>query len=508
LGFNSINMNKTEIVNTTTGKLQGYTEDGLSIFKGIPYAEPPIGKLRFLPPVKKAPWEGMLDATEYGPSACQGYSRLEEYMGKIEPESEDCLFLNVWTPGIDDKKRPVMFWIHGGGFTTGGGGMAEYNGSKLAKHGDVVIVTINYRLGALGFLYIPGVTVNAGMFDQILALKWVKDNIEKFGGDPDNVTIFGQSAGGDSVLTLPAMPAAKGLFRRIIAQSAPYIYPESDKKSSRKYMRFLGVKSGKVEDLQDIPIEKIMAAQDKIYAQDALRILVFRPLVDGDTLPIHPLKAFENGDNSDIDFMIGTNLDEIKFYVYLIPTVRDAKEDDRMKLATGWLGMKGINAEKANEIIETYKEAREGKYSTEPLEILVTLITDYMFTIQTHLLLKAQSKHSKNVYSYLFQWQSPGMDGAVGACHSLEVPFVFNNLIIPNLEDFIFENAETSTLSVKMMDAWIAFAHTGNPNHDGLPEWPSYEVNSQPIMILDKECKVANAVFEKERAAWDGLLEF
>ncbi len=178
------------IVEVNFGKVKGYTENSLHIFKGIPYAEPPIGDLRFSPPQAKKPWDSVLETTEFGPCAFQGYTALEEVTGKLQPESEDCLTLNIWTPDIDDKKRPVMFWIHGGGFIFGGSRTPTYNGSTLAQRGDVVIVTINYRLGAFGYLFIPGITTNVGQLDQILALKWVHDNIAKFGGDPDNITIF------------------------------------------------------------------------------------------------------------------------------------------------------------------------------------------------------------------------------------------------------------------------------------------------------------------------------
>jgi len=508
-------MNKSDIIKTTSGKIEGYTEDGLSIFKGIPYAEPPIGDLRFRPPVKKGLWEGVLETTEYGPCAIQGFSRLDEYLGKLEPESEDCLTLNIWTPGTDDKKRPVMVFIHGGAFITGGGVDVMYDGSTLTKRGNVVLVTINYRLGALGFLYVPGQTANVGLLDQILALEWVRDNIEEFGGDPGNITIFGESAGAYSVVTLPAMPAAKGLFHRVIAESSPFIYPEVDKRSSRKFMKMLGVKSGKIEDMRDIPVEKIKETQNKIYASDALKILVFRPLIDKDTLPIHPLKAFQNGSNSDLDFMIGTNLEEVKFYIYSIPQVADASDEEGffypfhpyLKLMIGYLGLKGITPEKGNEMVEIYKEATKGEEAVEHIDILAALITDLEFRISTIRLLEAQQPHQPNTFNYLFTWQSPGMDGKLGACHGLELPFVFNTLTIKGLEEFVVENAETNALSEKMMDAWIAFAHSGNPNHEGLPEWPSYNAKNRATMFLGKECKIVKAAFDKERAAWDGILE-
>ena len=257
-------MNKSEVIDTTSGKMQGYKEDDLVIFKGIPYAEPPIDELRFSPPAAKKRWDGVLEATKYGACSYQGYTQLEDLTGKLQPESEDCLNLNIWAPNIDNKKHPVMFWIHGGAFIMGGGIDPMYDGSALARRGDIVVVTINYRLGALGYSYIPDVTVNAGHLDQILALKWVHDNIELFGGDPNNVTIFGESAGGYSVVALAAMPAANGLFHRIIAQSAPAIDPKVTKKPTKKVMRMLG--AGDINAFRKISPEKIIAAQNEFLA--------------------------------------------------------------------------------------------------------------------------------------------------------------------------------------------------------------------------------------------------
>ncbi|GAH04588.1 unnamed protein product, partial [marine sediment metagenome] len=220
--------------------------------------------------------------------------------------------LNIWTPVADDEKRPVMFWIHGGAFITGGGGVPIYDGSVLAKRGDVVVVTINYRLGAFGYSYIPGVTANVGQFDQIMALEWVRDNIEKFGGDPGNVTIFGESAGGYAVLTLSAMPAANGLFHRVIAQSAPFINPKVTEKHTKGLMRMLKLK-GDIDAFRKTPPEEIIDVQNK-YLEKINSAMEFRPLIDGESLPIHPLKVFQNGDCSNIDFMIGSNLDEAKMF--------------------------------------------------------------------------------------------------------------------------------------------------------------------------------------------------
>jgi len=498
-------MNKSEIVDTTSGKMQGYKENQLVIFKGIPYAEPPISELRFSPPVAKKPWDDVFDATNYGHCAYQGYTQLEDFTGKLQPESEDCLNLNIWTPSVEKKKRPVMFWIHGGAFIMGGGMNPMYDGSALARRGDVVVVTINYRLGALGYLYIPDVTVNVGQLDQILALKWVQDNIELFGGDPDNVTIFGESAGGYSVVTLAAMPAAKGLFNRIIAQSAPAFDPKVTKKPTKKLMKSLGIDKGDINALRRISPEKIIEAQNNLSAHDPTNLLAFRPLIDGETLPIHPLKAFQNGDCKDIEFMIGTNLDEAKLFTALNPEINKMNNVNGEKILIGFLGRLGIDITKSKVMLDTYKQAREGKYSTEPKEILNALLTDKIFRISTTRLLGAQSKHQSNTYNYLFTWPSPAFNGNLGACHALELPFVFNTFSNPGFQNFVGTSPDLNAISYKVMDAWIAFAHSGNPNHEDIPQWPSYNVEKRSTMLIDKKFKVIEKFLDQERAVWDDI---
>ncbi len=496
-------MKKTEVIETHSGKIQGYTENGLEIFKGIPFGKPPVGKFRFQPPVPVEPWTDVLDATEYSSCAFQLYTALEKFFGKLQPESEDCLNLNIWTPATDDGKRPVMFWIHGGAFIFGSGMDPAYDGSALAHRGNVVVVTINYRLNAFGYLYLPGFPVNAGSLDQILALKWVHDNIASFGGDPDNVTIFGESAGGYSVVALCAMPAAKGLFHRVIAQSAPIIDPRKSYQFSKKILRKLGIKKDQIQPLFEIPPEKLVTAQNEIFAQDSMNLLALRPLIDGDTLPIHPLKAFQKGDCANIDLLIGTNLEEAKLFTAIDPAMRKIKDDS---MTLGLLLMSGIDEQRSRAILEIYREARTGKLSTDPAEIFNAIMTDALFRIATTRLLEAQSEHQTNTYNYLLTWKSPALKGIFGACHALELPLVFGTYANPLWGEFVGKGPEVKILSEKIMDAWIAFAHTGNPNHKELPEWPRYDKKTRKTMELGKECKVLSAHFEQERAAWDGLL--
>ena len=495
------------IIETKTGKIQGYNENGVEVYKGIPFAEPPIGDLRFQPPVAKEPWDDVLDATKYGPCSFQGTTPLEEWFGKLEPESEDCLTLNIWTPAADDEKRPVMFWIHGGAFIMGGGTHEFYDGLNLAKRGNVVVVTFNYRLGALGFLYIPDKTINAGILDQALALNWVYDNIEKFGGDPENITIFGESAGGYSVLTLPVMPQVKGLIRRVIAQSAPAIDPELSDKNTKGFMRKLKIKKGDMESLLKVTPEVIIKTQNEFMGSDPNNLLAFRPLIDGVTIPKHPLKAFQDGDLKNIDFMIGTNLDEAKLFTYRDPGFNEMVKTGGENAVLGLMAMTGVDPNKSKEILEAYKTARKGKFSIEPMDLLDAVVTDTMFRVPTIRFLEAQSKNQSNTFNYLFNFQCPMFDGGMGCPHAIDIPFVFNTLNATGIPEFVGKGSDISNLSEKVMDAWIAFAYTGNPNHENLPEWSPYNIDKRTTMFLGKECKVVNSAFDKEREAWDGLLE-
>ena len=503
-----ISMKKTEIIKIKTGKIQGYIENGLKIFKGIPYAEAPIGDLRFENPIEKKPWDRILDTTKYGSCCFQGYSLLQKYLGKLEPESEDCLNLNIWTPNIDNEKRAVMLFIHGGAFFFGGGTDPAYDGSALANRGNVVVVTINYRLGAFGFLYLPEIPINVGLLDQVLALKFVRDNIKFFGGDPDNITIFGESAGGYSVISLCGMPTARGLFNRAIAQSAPFINTIKSQRISKKIIKKLEIKRGNIEELHKISPEKILNAQNNVFNQDPTNLMALRPLIDGDILPDHPLKAFQNGDCKDIDFMIGTNLDESKLFTAIDPRMRDIRGESAKKLINGYLMMMmGIETDKSEQIIETYIKAREGKFPTEYKEIFSAILTDIIFGVNTTRLLNAQSQHQPNTYNYLFAHTSPLLNGIFGSCHALELPFVFGNYSASKWHQFVGKGPEIEILSEKIMDAWIAFAYKGNPNHLDLIDWPAYDKENKACMILDNKCEVGNAIFDKEKSAWNGLFK-
>jgi para-nitrobenzyl esterase len=389
----------------------------------------------------------------------------------------------------------------------GGGTHEFYDGLNLAKRGNVVVVTFNYRLGALGFLYIPDKAINAGILDQTLALNWVHDNIEKFGGDSDNITIFGESAGAYSVLTLPVMPQVKRQIRRVIAQSAPAIDPEVSERSTKSFMRKLKIKKGDIESLRKIPPEEIIKAQNEYMGSDPNSLLAFRPLIDGKTIPKHPLKAFRDGDLKNIDFMIGTNLDEAKLFTYLDPGFNEMVKAGGENAILGLLATNGIDPIKSRAIVEVYKNARKGKFSIEPMDLLDAVVTDILFRVPTIRVLEAQSKYQPNTFNYLFNFQCPMYDGDLGCPHAIDIPFVFNTLNAVGIPEFVGKGPDINRLSEKVMDAWIAFAYTGNPNHKNLPEWPPYDTKTRSTMFLGGENKVVNNAFDKERKAWEGLLE-
>jgi para-nitrobenzyl esterase len=505
-------MEETEVIETSTGKIQGYIDKGIHIFKGIPFAEPPIGDLRFKPPVKKKPWEGLLDTTKYGQFPMQGNFPINDLLNQIlgleVQESEDCLTLNIWTPNTDDKRRPVLVWIYGGGFIVGGSANPIYDGLTLALRGEVVVVSINYRVGAFGFLYIPGVTANAGLLDQIAALKWIQKNIGFFGGDPLSVTIFGQSAGGCSCIALMGMPAAKGLFRRVIAQSAPILQRNPTIKSTSDLMKELGLKSRDIKGLQKIEPEDIIAAQNKILKEaaeaDEDEFMGFRPSVDreGGTLPIHPLEALKKGEGRNIDLMIGCTEEEMKMHS-LDPSLKDFNSEKLGSWITSFL--RPLNLEHESEtLIQKYVKVRKDLLPIEPFDIFFAICSDLEFRIPNIHIAEVKSKYNSNVYFYIFTWPSPLFKAAA---HFGEVPFVFGTVNLRGMKSIFGRGPDAKMLSEKVMDTWITFARSGNPNHANFPEWPVYDTEKRATMMIGKEFKVVNAPFEKERVIWDDLPE-
>jgi para-nitrobenzyl esterase len=505
-------MENDYVVETSNGNVRGYERRGVIKFKGIPYAAPPIGDLRFKPPASVEPWSGVRDALEYSPTAPQPPAAIESMFGEQREQNEaECLTLNVWTSAIDESKRPVMFFIHGGGFVTGTG--ASLDGSRLVLRGDVVVVSINYRLGTLGFLYMPDepdATPNVGLLDMAAALRFVKDNISSFGGDPNNVTIFGESAGGFAVASLLAMPSAKGLFHRAIPQSgAAHPLGFNAQAGARVYDRLvekLGIKKGDLVSLRNVPAEELIESQVSImpdtggdFSTD--RPLRLGPVVDKEVLPEHPLEAVRNGYAKEIDILVGSNLDETKLWNMWNPNADKISEEGSIKGVNRIVALAGKDEQVAKEMIEIYKGIRK-----TPRDIMDAVSTDYMFRIPSIRLAEAQSDHQKNTYMYLFAWKSPLDGGKYGAMHALELAFVFGVLLPKEIGIFPKKTEETQALSEAMMDTWISFSRDGNPNGSSIPSFPQYDSKKRATMIFDKEITIEEDPYSKERASWDDVM--
>ena len=499
------------VVDTTSGKLEGVRQSDVEVFRGIPFARPPIGDLRLRAPQPVDPWTGVRPATEFGYWAPQN-APATSLSGQLPgAQDEDCLSLNLWTPAADGGRRPVLVWIHGGGFIGGSGAMNLYTGAPLAQRGDVVVVTVNYRLGILGFLASPdladadagGAAGNWGLLDQVAALRWVRDNIAAFGGDPDNVTVFGESAGGMSVSDLLAMPDADGLFRRAIVQSGPpnAITMDRAEQITAKLVAELGV--GTPAALRGLPTQVLLDAQAALIAQRRVEGLPLLPVVDEVTIPSAPQRAIAEGAARDVALLIGTNRDESKMFMIADPANRGATEEVLHRRIEAIFRTHDIVLS-PDDVIEGYRAARAARgQSVEPRELWSAIDTDRMFRIGSIRAAEAQSPYAAT-YMYLFDWESPAMGGALGACHALELPFVFGTLHNPDIDKFAGSGPAADRLSEQMMDAWLSFARTGDPNTSSTPEWPTYDASRRATMVFGADTHVVEAPYDDERLLWQG----
>ena len=495
---------------TAAGTVRGTDEGAVKVFKGIPYAAPPCGPLRFRPPQAVTPWTGVRDAMEYGPWAPQDPGALTALFGTGEvTKSEDCLTLNVWTPAVDGARRPVMVWIHGGAFVNGAGSFALYHGHNLAARGDVVVVTINYRLGVLGFAAHPslrdeesGASGNWGLLDQIAALRWVQENIAEFGGDPSSVTVFGESAGSMSVSTLLGTPMATDLFRRAIAQSGgPVGAPmEAGVRTTEMVTQELGLDAD-VAALRDAPVERILQAQDAV--EDTVTIaggLPFVPVVDGAVLPYPPLEAIADGLSADVDLLTGTNREETTYFAIGDRRAFALDQPHLLRRLEPYVGHEG-----AVEAAEVYEKARADRgQPTTPTDLWFAIQSDYVFRVPCIRMLDAHRPYARS-YTYLFTWPSPALGGILRSCHALELAFVFGHLDLPGMETFVGAGDAVGLLSRRMQDAWLAFARTGDPATGDLDPWPQYG-RERTTMVLDATCGLEDAPLDAERAFWDSRM--
>jgi len=497
------------IVNIKPGQVEGYYEDGLYTFKGVPYAAPPIGPLRWMPPQPVESWQGVRTAKEYGSIAPQNMMSAGSNLAPMfdGPQDEDCLFINIWTPGLDDACRPVLFWIHGGAFIIGAGSEGVLEGGKLAKRGNIVLVSINYRLGALGYMNLKEITGgkipatgNEGMLDQVAALEWVRDNIAAFGGDPDNITVSGFSAGGMSTGTLLGMPSASGKYHKAMNRSgaANTVIPlENAVEITGKFLQILGIDAKDTDSIRNLTVKQLLDAQQELsmrLRESESRATPFIPVVDGKIIPEFPIEAIKKGSAKGVPIVAGNTLDELKAMNLMDPAIRDMDEAGLIERFNDMFPVDMVPG-----LINVYREALKKRGSkADNADIYGTINTDLMFRISTIRLVEAQRDNGAPAYNYLFTYRTPVMGGVMGAMHGLDNPFLFNNLE----PDFTGSGSEVESLAAKIQDSCIAFVRTGNPSCESIGEWPVYG-KDRMTMILDTNARVEAAPYEDERRVWD-----
>ncbi len=466
------------------GLCAGVYEGDLSVYRGIPYAEPPFGARRFMPPEAAKPWQGVLDASSFGPVAPQASSTLTDPPTWVG--GENCLTVNIWHPSATAEKRPVMVWLHGGGFANGSGGAAMYDGGALARKGDVVTVTVNHRLNVFGYLHLGDVfgpdyaqSGIAGMLDIVQVLEWVRDNIEAFGGDASNVTIFGESGGGWKVSLLMAMPGAKGLFHKAIVQSGPGLRGATKAdagKIAQAYLDVLGVKDA--AGLTALDTETLSRASVKVGD----RMRGFTPVVDGVALPRDPFVPDAPAISADVPVLIGTNKDESTLFMIGDPKFGELTEEDLAKRA------KAAAGEKAEALVAELRKVHPD-YSPTYLTAAVQTATGMWLGSITIAERKAAQKAAP-AYVYMLTWETPVSRGRLKSPHALEIPLVFDN--VEKARNFVGRGDEPQAVADQMSSAWLAFARSGDPNTEGLPAWAPYDTTTRATMLFNVESRVEN----------------
>ncbi|MGW7817315.1 carboxylesterase/lipase family protein [Streptomyces puniciscabiei] len=499
-------MTKSEsgpVVRTAHGAVRGLRERDLSVFRGIPFAEPPVGAARFQAPRPPRPWDGIREAYAFGPPPPQDAGFLGGTAPLPAPQDTDWLTVNVWTPDPDPSAaRPVMVWIYGGAFKLGHGGQPGYDPQHLARAGDAVLVTFNYRLGMEGFALWDGAPANRGLLDQVAALAWVQENIAAFGGDPARVTVFGESAGAGSIASLLAMPRARGLFRRAVAQSVPGTFFSAD--LARDLAKALAVEAGRGPTAADLAATdphrlteagaalgtKMPQYTDR-WGQAAPTTVPFAPVVDGDVLPTTPWQALASGAAREVDLLVGHNRDEYR--LFLVMAGLSGRVTDDLAAATLRLYAPGG---------ESGAAAYRAAYPDASAEQLFARVqTDWLFAIPSLRLAEAQHTGGGRAHVYELTWPAPGSGGLLGACHALDIPLLFGTYGA-DLGALLFPEGrptpEAERLSTFMRGAWTSFARTGDPG------WPGYDPRSRLVQVLDAEPAAAPYPEERSRRIWEG----
>ncbi|SEI45626.1 para-nitrobenzyl esterase [Dyadobacter koreensis] len=490
------------VADTTQGKVRGYIHDGIYNFKGIPYGESTAGAYRFMPPVKPISWTGVRDTLTYGPICpqkpnsgwgMQEYAFLYQWVDGFQ--SEDCLRLNVWTPTLkDNKKRPVLFWIHGGAFFSGSSQEhPSYDGENLSRKGDVVVVSVNHRLNALGFLDLSDYgsqyerSGNVGMLDLVAALEWVRDNIANFGGDAGNVTIFGQSGGGAKVTTLMAMPTAKGLFHKAISQSSSTVQVATHAYAAELAGHFLSelkIDKANIAQISKLPFSELIlasiAAEKKMGSDFPLNVgrAGWQPVVDGKVIPTHPFDPSVPAYSAHIPMIIGTNRNEASASIG--NAAMESLDDEGLKKKL--FERFGAKSQKIHQVL------RKVHPEVKAVEIL-----SYVSPYNPMAYLQAERKAAQNaapVYLYLFAWQTPVLDSRPRSFHCSEIPFVFANT--DRCETMTGGGQQARDLAAKISMAWLNFARTGNPDHKGLPQWKPFTKQNGATMVFNNNSEIRN----------------
>ncbi|MDP7351722.1 MAG: carboxylesterase/lipase family protein [Acidimicrobiales bacterium] len=490
------------LAQTACGTVRGRHRRGVQLFAGIPYAEPPVGDRRFAPPTPHDSWDGTRDALRFGKAAPQlpGEGLTNRVLLAWD---EDCLTLNVVTPAADDARRPVYVWIHGGAYQHGQGATPWYDGTSFAIRGDIVVVTINYRLGALGFCHLSphlgdrfaSAGVN-GFLDQLAALGWVRDNIAAFGGDPDRVTVGGESAGAFSVCNVLASPHAAGLVHRAIAQSGAAHNthdPESGKEISAQFLTALGEPNA--AELLEIGADRILEAQQQVIVERSTRPShgpePFYPVWGHEALPRAPHELIADGAGSEVALLTGTNEDEMALWGVT------GLSEDRVHRYTARM------SPDADAVLACYRQRLS---DVEAGWVACAIATDRVFRVPAIRLAENRHANGAATWMYRFSWDSRAFEGQFGAAHALEIPFTFNTLDGPGTDVFLGEGPRPDALAETMHDSWIAFIRHGDPSTSALGDWPPYEPDHRLVMDLDDECGLLADPESDEREIWESVV--
>jgi len=505
-------MSEGPVVETAYGRVRGRSEAGLAVFRGIPFSAPVSGARRFAPPAAPARWPGVRDALRLGLTAPQSSDALLDRLGLFPTgaQGEGALTLNVWTRGCDGARRPVLVWIHGGGFQSGSGSLALYDARRLARRGDVVVVTLDYRVGALGFLELAAVAgfegaSNLGLLDQIAALRFVREHAEAFGGEPSRITAFGESAGAGSLLALLAMPAAQGLFARAIVQSAA---PDGviDRESAHERTARFAAKLGVAPDrLREIPLDALLEVQRQLALEGPWKMdMPFVPVVDGATLPRAPVAAIAAGAGAGVELVIGTTDDEMRLYAYLEPpdSISEPEALRRLAFELPAIAPAGCAAGDAAPVYEAFRGLRKAQGAPHaPADLLWAIQTELRLHYHSIEIARLRAARGERTFVYRFGWRSPDQHGWLGACHAIDLPFTFGNLDAPGMASFAGAGPAAAALSRDWMDAICAFARSGDPSHAAIGSWPAYDLARQPTLGFAAERALLEAPGEAERRA-------